>query len=119
MDWRHHRLRILAEVSWPQSIFEPTLTHNSGRGKGARYDGAFSGSSYVNSCGALSTGSVSGLSAEQQADMGRFIKAQIQSYEAKTGWVFWTWVTEGAPGWDLKDLLANRVFPQPIAGSGC
>jgi len=73
----------------------------------------------VGDCGALTTGSVSGLTSDQQANMARFIKAQIQAYEAKTGWTFWTWHTEGAPGWDLKDLLANGVFPQPIAGSGC
>lgn len=103
---------------WTGATTDCTLWLN-GRDKGARYDGSLPGSSYVNQCGALSSGSVSGLSASQQSDIATFIRAQIQAYEAKTGWIFWTWTTEGAPGWDMKDLLANHLFPQPIAGSGC
>jgi glucan 1,3-beta-glucosidase len=96
-----------------------TLTCNSGRNKGARYDGTFEGSTYVGDCTPYKTGSVSSLSSGAKADMTRYIKAQIQAYETKTGWIFWTWHTEGAPGWDMQDLITNGVFPQPIAGSGC
>jgi glucan 1,3-beta-glucosidase len=91
----------------------------NGRNKGARYDGSISGSSYVGDCGPFRSGSVSALSQDAKDGMSRFIRAQIQAFEAKTGWLFWTWHTEGAPGWDLQDLLANGLFPQPIVGSGC
>ena len=41
------------------------------------------------------------------------IEAQLDAYEEGAGWVFWTWKTEGAPEWDMKDLLEQRVFPMP------
>lgn len=42
------------------------------------------------------------------------IEAQLDAYEQGAGWFFWTWKTEGAPDWDMKDLLANGLFPQPL-----
>jgi hypothetical protein len=35
-------------------------------------------------------------------------------YEKAGGWIFWTWKTEGAPEWDMQDLLANGLFPSPV-----
>ena len=86
----------------------------NGYGRGARFDGSFEGSSYVGSCAGLSSGSVAQLPEHQKQDMRRYIEAQLQAFESAAGWVFWTWKTEGAPGWDLGDLIANGVFPQPI-----
>lgn len=28
--------------------------------------------------------------------------------------IFWTWKTEGAPEWDMQDLMANGLFPKPV-----
>ncbi|KAF2418666.1 glycoside hydrolase [Tothia fuscella] len=86
----------------------------NGYGRGARYDGTFAGSSYVGSCDGKSTGSVSQLSQPERDDMRKYIEAQLDAYESKEGWVFWTWKTEGAPGWDMGDMLANGVFPSPV-----
>lgn len=86
----------------------------NGYGRGARYDGSFEGSSYIGSCDGLSSGSVAQLPDDQKWQMKRYIEAQIQAFESAAGWVFWTWKTEGAPGWDMGDLIANGVFPQPI-----
>ena len=36
-----------------------------------------------------------------------------------SGWIFWTWKTQGAPEWDMKDLLANGIFPQPLTARKC
>ncbi|KAF3050617.1 exo-1,3-beta-glucanase [Didymella keratinophila] len=57
---------------------------------------------------------VAGLSEADKSNIGRFIEAQLDAYEKATGWIFWTWKTEGAPEWDMKDLLANGIFPQPL-----
>ncbi|KAI9838903.1 MAG: hypothetical protein M1819_004111 [Sarea resinae] len=87
----------------------------NGLGKGARYDGTFPGSSYVGSCDGKYEGTVAGLSGDDKYNLRRFIEAQLDAYERRTGWVFWTWKTESAPEWNLQDLLANGLFPQPLS----
>ena len=43
------------------------------------------------------------------------IEAQLDAYERGVGWIFWTWKTEaGAPEWEMRDLIHNGVFPQPL-----
>ena len=91
----------------------------NGKDKGARYDGTLSGSSKVGDCTGKSTGSVAGLSDADKKNIGRFIEAQLDAFEKATGWIFWTWKTEGAPEWDMKDLLANGIFPQPLTSRKC
>jgi len=86
----------------------------NGKDKGARYDGTLSGSSKVGDCTGKSTGSVAALSSDDKNNIGRFIEAQLDAYEKAAGWIFWTWKTEGAPEWDMQDLLANGLFPQPL-----
>jgi len=86
----------------------------NGKNKGARYDGTLSGSSKVGDCTGKSTGSVAALSSADKNNIGRFIEAQLDAYEKAAGWIFWTWKTEAAPEWDMQDLLANGLFPQPL-----
>jgi len=86
----------------------------NGKDKGARYDGTLNGASKTGDCTGKSTGSVSALSSADKNNIGRFIEAQLDAYEKAAGWIFWTWKTEGAPEWDMKDLLANGLFPQPL-----
>ncbi|KAF2822444.1 glycoside hydrolase [Ophiobolus disseminans] len=86
----------------------------NGKDKGARYDGTLQGSSKLGDCYGKSTGSVASLSSDDKSNIGRFIEAQLDAYEQAAGWVFWTWKTEGAPEWDMQDLLANGLFPQPL-----
>ncbi|KKK13644.1 hypothetical protein AOCH_007410 [Aspergillus ochraceoroseus] len=88
--------------------------HLNGRGIGARYDGSLPGSSHIGDCDGKDVGSVVELGSEGLVDTRRFIEAQLDAFEMRTGWVFWTWKTEGAPGWDMQDLLDNGVFPQPL-----
>ena len=86
----------------------------NGLGKGARYDGTLAGSSTVGSCDGKYTGTVAGLSSDDKSNIRHFIEAQLDAYEQHTGWFFWTWVTESAPEWHMKDLLSNGLFPQPL-----
>jgi hypothetical protein len=91
----------------------------NGKNKGARYDGTLSGSSKVGDCAGKYTGSVAALSGADKYNIGRFIEAQLDAYEKAAGWIFWTWKTEGAPEWDMQDLLANGIFPQPLTARKC
>jgi glucan 1,3-beta-glucosidase len=86
----------------------------NGRGKGARYDGTFPGSYYVGSCNGKYQGTVANLSADDKHNIRSFIEAQLDAYEQHTGWIFWTWRAEQAPEWNMKDLLAGGLFPQPL-----
>lgn len=86
----------------------------NGYGRGARYDGSYGGSTAIGSCAGYATGSVGQLSQQQRDDMAKFINAQLDAFESAAGWIFWTWKTEGAPGWDMGDLLSNGVFPNPV-----
>ncbi|KAL8922669.1 MAG: hypothetical protein Q9208_004982 [Pyrenodesmia sp. 3 TL-2023] len=86
----------------------------NGLGRGARYDGTFPDSSYTGSCEGKYTGTVAGLSSDDKNNIRSYIEAQLDAYEQRSGWVFWTWKTESAPEWHMKDLLAGGLFPQPL-----
>lgn len=87
----------------------------NGRGNGARYDGSYTqGSTYHGSCASFKQGSVQSLSTKDKTNLRRFIEAQLDAFETRTGWIYWTWTTEGAPEWDMKKQLASGVFPSPV-----
>lgn len=86
----------------------------NGLGKGARYDGTLPGFSKIGSCAGKYSGTVAALSAADKSNLRHFIEAQLDAYESRTGWFFWTWRTESAPEWHMKDLLKNGLFPQPL-----
>ena len=92
----------------------------NGYGKGARYDGSLAGSTYVGSCAGYTSGSVSQLPSATQQGIRQFVEAQLDAFEQAAGWIWWCWKTEqGAPGWDMQDMLANGLFPQPITAREC
>ncbi|KAI4212880.1 MAG: hypothetical protein LQ351_004405 [Letrouitia transgressa] len=89
----------------------------NGLGTGARYDGTFTGkggSSYTGKCDGKSVGTVTKLSSDDKNNIRSYIEAQLDAYEQHTGWFFWTWKTESAPEWNMKDLIAGGLFPQPL-----
>ena len=86
----------------------------NGKNKGARYDGTFQNANKIGSCAGKSSGSVANLSSDDKYNIGRYIEAQLEGYEKAAGWIFWTWKTEGAPEWDMQDLLKNGLFPNPV-----
>jgi glucan 1,3-beta-glucosidase len=86
----------------------------NGKNKGARYDGTLDGGQAIGSCDGKYSGSVDALSGDDKYNIRRYIEAQLDAYEARTGWFFWTWKTEGAPEWDMQAQLAGGLFPQPL-----
>ncbi|KAJ9294209.1 CAZyme family GH5 [Paecilomyces variotii] len=86
----------------------------NGRGVGARYDGTYPGSSWIGDCSGKYQGTVDGLSGADKYNIRRFIEAQLDAFEMKTGWIYWTWKTESAPEWDMQKQLAGGLFPQPL-----
>ena len=86
----------------------------NGLGRGASYDGTIGGTTYVGECTGKYSGTVADMLGEDKDNLSTFIEAQFDAYERGTGWIFWTWKTEGAPEWDFQDLLHNGIIPQPI-----
>lgn len=88
----------------------------NGKGKGARYDGTLPGKSegYYGSCDGKYEGTVAALSDTDKTNLAYFVEAQLDAFEQHTGWIFWAWKTESAPEWNLRDLLAADLFPQPL-----
>jgi glucan 1,3-beta-glucosidase len=87
----------------------------NGRNTGARYDGTFGGGARIGSCDGKYSGSVAALSGDDKNNIRRYIEAQLDAYEAKTGWIYWTWKTEAAPEWNMQQQLAGGLFPQPLS----
>ena len=86
----------------------------NGRYKGARYDGTYDSNPGIGSCDGLSSGTVDALSGDQKTNIRRFIEAQLDAYSAKSGWIFWTWKTQGSPEWDMQAQIAGGLFPHPL-----
>lgn len=97
---------------WTGAMTDCTKYLN-GKGVLARYDGTYSSNTKLGDCDNKHQGSVADLPADEQENIRRFIEAQLDAYELKSGWLFWTWKTEGAPGWDMSDLLDHEIFPNP------
>ncbi|KAK2806385.1 exo-1,3-beta-glucanase [Onygenales sp. PD_10] len=97
----------------------------NGRGFGARFDGSYPHGTPSGRCEGRAEGRVSGLGDGVREGIARFIEAQLDAFEGGGGgggWFFWTWRTEGAPEWDMRELLEEGVFPQPLGGrrfGGC
>lgn len=98
---------------WSGAVTDCTK-HLNGKGVSTRYQGEYANNVKYGDCANTTQGSVADLSDQERTDTRRFIEAQLDAYEGKNGWLFWTWKTEGAPGWDMQDLLANGVFPSPL-----
>ncbi|KAF8249988.1 glycoside hydrolase, partial [Wilcoxina mikolae CBS 423.85] len=99
---------------WSGALTDCTKWLN-GIGRGARYDNTFPNSWYIGSCAKRTSGSISQFSDAERKNTRRYIEAQLDAYERGAGWIFWTWKTEaGSPEWELRDLIWNGVFPQPL-----
>ncbi|KAF7972591.1 hypothetical protein HWV62_17392 [Athelia sp. TMB] len=83
----------------------------NGRGVGARYDGSYSGSTKVGSCTGL-TGNTSGFSSSYKTFLGKYWQAQVEAFEAGSGWIQWTWKAENADEWTYQAGLAGGWIPQ-------
>jgi glucan 1,3-beta-glucosidase len=87
----------------------------NGLGKGARYDGTLAGSTrYYGDCQTKYEGTVDGLLDVDKSNLQYFVEAQLDAYEAHSGWIFWAWKTESAPEWHFQNLTRAGLIPNPI-----
>lgn len=107
---RSEKWTIVAEWSGARTDCAKYL---NGKGLGSRYDGTKSADFKVGDCAGKSVGTVAALPEGEKTNIRRYIESQLDAWEENNGWVFWTWKTEGAPEWDMQQLLAEGVFPNP------
>jgi glucan 1,3-beta-glucosidase len=84
----------------------------NGRGRGSRWEGQYDNSNYNGDCSAYAN--IDTWPQEYKENVRKYIEAQLDAFELKSGWIFWNWKTENAPEWDMKALLANQLFPSPF-----
>lgn len=87
----------------------------NGFDKGARYDGSFPDSNYVASCAGQN--SLAGKTADETREVREFVAAQLDAYEAASGWFFWAGKTETAELWDFGKLVGAGIMPQPLGST--
>lgn len=103
---------IVGEFSGAQTDCAKWL---NGFGVGSRYDGSYPGSpAWYGSCQTKDVGTVDGLLEVDKVNLAYFMEAQLDAYEAHSGWVFWTWKTESAPEWHFQNLTRAGLIPQPL-----
>ncbi|PBP25867.1 glucan 1,3-beta-glucosidase precursor [Diplocarpon rosae] len=101
---------VVGEWSGAMTDCAPAL---NGYGIGARYDGTYSGSTYVGSC--ADKNNIANWNETFKGDMRGYLEAQLSAFERQTqGWVFWNFKTEAAHEWDAFVLLDGGIFPQPL-----
>ncbi|KDQ12586.1 glycoside hydrolase family 5 protein [Botryobasidium botryosum FD-172 SS1] len=83
----------------------------NGRGVGARYDGSYSGSSWIGSCSNV-TGNRNGFSTDYKNFLRKFWEAQVTAFEKGQGWIYWTWKAEQADDWSYQNGLAGGWIPK-------
>lgn len=84
----------------------------NGVGRGARWSGDYDNSPFIQSCDKY-------ISYDQFPDfhkvnMRKWIEVQLDAYDTRQGWYFWNWKCEHAIEWDMKELIATGLFPQPL-----
>lgn len=88
----------------------------NGLGLGARYDGTLpsESSGYYGSCDGKFSGTVDDMMEVDKTNLRAYVEAQMDAYEAHTGWIWWAWKTETAPEWHFQNLTRAGLIPQPL-----
>ena len=85
----------------------------NGRFEGARYDGSFGDSNYIGSCKGK-TGNAKHFSESYKRLLKKSWEAQVDTYEAGSGWIMWTWRTEhhNADDWSYRQGVRHGWIPK-------
>ncbi|KAF2222492.1 putative Exo-beta-1,3-glucanase [Elsinoe ampelina] len=85
----------------------------NGYGRGARYEGQFPGSFFVDTC--ADKNDISKWNETWRGDVRGYIEAQMEAFEKSTrGWVWWNFKTENghAGEWDMYALVDAGIWPK-------
>lgn len=84
----------------------------NGVGRGARWSGDYDNSPNYGLC--LMYINPTEWSQDHRANIRRYIEAQLDAFEQTGGWIFWNWKCEKAIDWNMRDLILQGAFPQPL-----
>lgn len=104
------KLQVIGE--WSAALTDCGKWLN-GVGRGARYDNTYAGTGVIGEC--KYSDDPSKLTDQDRDNTRRFIEGQLDLYGKVDGFFFWTYKTESAIEWSMKDLLEIGLFPQPLS----
>lgn len=104
------KLQVIGE--WSAALTDCGKWLN-GVGRGARYDNTYAGTGVIGEC--KYSDDPSKLTDQDRDNTRRFIEGQLDLYSKVDGFFFWTYKTESAIEWSMKDLLEIGLFPQPLS----
>lgn len=84
----------------------------NGVNRGARWDATYDSSTYFGSC--ENSQDFSSYTDDQKVNHRKYIEAQLDTFEKRGGWIFWTWKTETTLEWDFQQLTSTGLFPSPL-----
>lgn len=84
----------------------------NGVGRGARWSGDFGQSHLNNSCEMYLDPKK--WSEDHRNNVRKYLEAQLDAWEMTGGWIFWNWKCDDAIDWDMRRLILEGVFPQPL-----
>jgi len=89
----------------------------NGVDRGSRYDQTFTSDesqnyAYVGSC--EGSQDINSWDETKKSNYRKYIEAQLDAFEERSGWVFWCWKTETTLEWDLQKLYYYGIFPGPV-----
>nr|AGC67022.1 exo-1,3-beta-glucanase [Wickerhamomyces anomalus] len=101
---------------WSAAMTDCTKWLN-GVGRGSRYDQTFDydpsqNQNYIGSC--QGSQDISTWDDDKKSNYRRYIEAQLDAFEKRSGWIFWTWKTETTLEWDFQKLSYYGIFPSPL-----
>lgn len=85
----------------------------NGVGRGNRWSGTFGDSHLKNSCEMYLDPKKWSL--DHKNNVRKYLEAQLDAWEMTGGWIFWNWKGEDAIDWDMRRLILEGVFPQPLS----
>lgn len=101
---------------WSAALTDCTKWLN-GVGRGARWDQSFTSDPsdntvYHGSC--EGSQDISQWDDDKKSNYRRYIEAQLDAFEKRSGWIYWTWKTEAALEWNFQQLYYYGIFPSPV-----
>ncbi|OWB63271.1 hydrolase activity, acting on glycosyl bonds protein [[Candida] boidinii] len=106
---KEKHLKIVGE--WSAALTDCAYWLN-GVGRGSRYEGTYDNDEAIGVCGDIEN--VDSLNNTMKKNIRTLIEAQLNEYNKTQGWIFWCYKTESTISWDMKRLVENDLFPQPL-----
>lgn len=106
---QENKWRVTGEWSAAFTDCAPML---NGVYRGARFDGTYQNGQALGTCQGIND--INAWPEDKKQATRRYVEAQMDAYDQGSGWIFWSYKTESTLEWDVRRLIENGLFPQPL-----